>query len=185
MIKYSDWGQREITLFGSIPHNWGTEFSLTCSTFPCRRSWAEIFLGPKFATLGRDSANKVKLFLLHSPVYPNCHLAPMHFGTSLLETWASIMVLLFMRDYLRQYLQGPSDHVREKIEPFMVHCRVHSQDNMQGPYACSLTHRWRRFLLGPLASGAGSHSTSKALLSMYKCQIVVVEVSEHKQGTSY
>lgn len=56
-------------------------------------------------------------------------------------------------------LQGHLDYGRDGLEAVMGHCRGRSQ----GMFACYLVHTWVRLLQGPLACGAGLHSTHKGI----------------------
>ena len=57
MIQYSGWDKREMIPSGSVPHSWGSQYSLKHSPFPPQnKSWAglpqKIFLGPELCHLG-------------------------------------------------------------------------------------------------------------------------------------
>lgn len=95
---YSGWGKREIILFDSIIHSWGSRvlnhmLTLSPNLWPVGEILSQEGLSwPWVVSLwGRDEMSKIKLFLLPSPVHTTCTpLPPPHpkqcAGTSLLET---------------------------------------------------------------------------------------------------
>lgn len=133
---YSGWGKREIILFDSIIHSWGSRIlnhmlTLSPNLWPVGEILSQEGLSwPWVVSLwGRDEMSKIKLFLLPSPVHTTC--TPLPAPPPQTVCWN-----LFARNLcgLPQRLSCPWLTVWDSVLQLVQgHCSVHSQD--QGLYA--------------------------------------------------
>ena len=73
MTQYSGWVEKEVGLFNSVPHSWGSWGAHSCIlTFPHMRNMGQegLFWHKALLFCGRGVAGKVKLFLLSCSVLP-------------------------------------------------------------------------------------------------------------------
>lgn len=100
MIQYSGWDKREMSPSGSVPHSWGSQYSLKHSPFPPQnKSWAglpqKIFLGPELCHLGGGmmhiKSSCFSYLLQRAPTHIFCSNSNVE--TSPLETWTSTKAL--------------------------------------------------------------------------------------------
>lgn len=120
MTECSGWSEREMGLFGNIPHHWGSlTLTHTLLHSPWERSQVKkVSLGTELCHLG-GGMMQVKSDCSSSPllcIQPCIYLLQWYAGTSLLETWTSTKALLSVGDCPRQCSPGAPGLGSEGLE---------------------------------------------------------------------
>lgn len=121
---YSGWGERDMGIFGSLPHSWGSWMLTHTSDFLWwEKSWAEkgsLVLG--CAALGEGWCGKGKLFLLPSSRGPFLEFSAPTFP---LGFWTSTKARLSGGDCLSYYSPGAPRPWRRGAGGSLQALRVH------------------------------------------------------------